>query len=72
MHGHYSEAGSLFAVLGGRVSGAHRGRVFENRKTFGELESIGAQLMDRSATVKLNGKNMNEGHDIEPTEGSYG
>ena len=70
VQGHYGEAGSLFGVRGGSVSGAHRGPVFENRRPFGEWESIEVQSLDGVVTVKLNGKKMNEGREIEPAEGS--
>ncbi len=70
VQGHYGEAGSLFGVRGGRVSGAHRGPVFDNRRPFGEWESIEIHSLDGIVTVKLNGKKMNEGHDIEPAEGN--
>ena len=70
VQGHYGEAGSLFGVRGGSVSDAHRGPVFENRRPFGEWESIEIQSLDGIVTVKLNGKQMNEGHDIEPAQGS--
>ena len=70
VQGHYGEAGSLFGVRGGKVSGAHRGPVHDNRKPFGEWESIEIQSLDGIVTVKLNGKKMNEGHDFEPTEGN--
>ena len=70
IQGHYGEAGSLFGVRGGRVSGAHRGPVHENRKPFGDWESIEIQSLGGIVTVTLNGKKMNEGHDFEPTEGN--
>ena len=70
VQGHYGEAGSLFGVRGGSVSGAHRGPVFENRRPFGEWESIEIQSLNGIVTVKLNGKRMNQGHDIEPAEGN--
>ncbi len=70
VQGHYGEAGSLFGVRGGRVSGAHRGPVVENRRLFGEWESIEIRSLDAVVTVKLNGKVMNQGHAIEPKEGN--
>ena len=70
VQGHYGEAGSLFGVRGGRVSGAHRGPVLENRKPFGEWESIEIRSLEGVVTVRLNRKTMNEGHNIEPEEGS--
>lgn len=70
VQGHYGEAGSLFGVRGGSVSDAHRGPVFENRRPFGEWESIEIQSLNGIVTVKLNGKKMNEGRDIEPAEGN--
>ncbi len=70
IQGHYGEAGSLFGVRGGKVSGAHRGPVTENRRPFGEWESIEITALDGVVSVKLNGTKMNEGRDIEPAEGS--
>lgn len=70
VQGHYGEAGSLFGVRGGRVKGAHRGPVRENRMPFGEWESIEIQSLNGIVTVKLNGKNMNKGHEVYPTEGN--
>ena len=70
VQGHYGEAGSLFGVRGGRVTGAHRGPVDENREPFGEWERIEIQSRDGVVTVKLNGKKMNEGRDIHPAQGS--
>jgi len=70
IQGHYGEAGSLFGVRGGEVSGARRGPIPENRKPFGAWESIEIQSLNGIVTVKLNGKKMNEGHDIQPTEGN--
>ncbi len=70
VQGHYGEAGSLFGVRGGRVVGAHRGPTPENRKPFGDWESIEIESRKGLITVILNGKKMNEGRDIEPTEGN--
>ena len=70
VQGHYGEAGSLFGVRGGRVRGAHRGPVHENRKPFGEWESIEIQSLEGIVTVKLNGRTMNQGHDIYPATGN--
>ena len=57
-------------MRGGKVSGAHRAPAHENRKPFGEWESIEIQSLDGIVTLKLNGKTMNEGHDFEPAEGN--
>ena len=70
VQGHDGEAGSLFGVRGGSVSGAHSEPVVENRRPFGEWESIEIQCLDGIVTVKFNGKKMNEGHDIDPVEGN--
>ena len=70
IQGHYGEAGSLFGVRGGRVSGARRGPIPENRKAFGEWETIEIQSLNGVVTVTLNGKKMNEGHDIDPPAGN--
>lgn len=70
VQGHYGEAGSVFGVRGGKVTGARRGPIPENRKPFGEWETIEIQSLNGVVTVKLNGKKMNEGHDLEPAEGN--
>ncbi|MDE0105828.1 MAG: DUF1080 domain-containing protein [Bryobacterales bacterium] len=70
IQGHYGEAGSLFGVRGGSVTGAHRGPVHDNRRPFGEWESIEITSLDGTVTVKLNGKKMNEGREIDPSEGN--
>lgn len=70
IQGHYGEAGSLFGVRGGKVTGARRGPIPENRKAFGEWETIEIKSLNGIVTVALNGKKMNEGRDIEPTEGN--
>ena len=70
VQGHYGEAGSLFGVRGGSVTGAHRGPVHENRRPFGEWESIEIASLDGVVTVKLTGKKMNEGREIDPSEGN--
>jgi len=70
VQGHYGEAGSLFGVRGGSVTGAHRGPVHDNRRPFGEWESIEITSLNGTVTVKLNGKKMNEGHELDPSEGN--
>ena len=70
VQGHYGEAGSLFGVSGGSVVGARRGPIPENRKPFGDWESIEIKSLNGLITVILNGKKMNEGQDIEPKEGN--
>jgi len=69
VQGHYGEAGSLFGVRGGKVSGARRGPIDENRIPFGEWESVEVRSEGGVVTVILNGRKINEGRDLSPREG---
>jgi len=70
VQGHYGEAGSLFGVRGGEVSGARRGPIDENRIPFGDWDRIEVRSKDGVATIILNGQEINEGHDLSPSEGN--
>lgn len=70
VQGHYGEAGSLFGVRGGKVSGARRGPIDEHRIPFGEWDHVQVTQKDGKVTIVLNGRPINEGHDIYPTEGN--
>jgi hypothetical protein len=70
IQGHYGEAGSLFGVRGGKVSGARRGPIVKDRVPFGSWDRVEIQSLDGRVTVILNGEQVNEGWDIEPKEGN--
>jgi hypothetical protein len=70
VQGHYGEAASLFGVRGGEVKGALRGEIVKDRVPFGDWDHVEVQSKDGVVTIWLNGKKVNEGHDISPTEGN--
>lgn len=70
VQGHFGEAGSLFGVKGGRVTGARRGPIVKNRIPFGEWDRYEITSKDGRVTVVLNGEKVNEGWDIYPAEGN--
>jgi len=70
VQGHFGEAGSVFGVRGGKVSGAKRGPIVKNRIPFGDWDKYEITSKDGKITVVLNGQLVNEGHDIYPAEGN--
>jgi 3-keto-disaccharide hydrolase len=70
VQGHFGEAGSVFGVRGGKVSGAKRGPIVKNRIPFGEWDKYEVTSKDGRVTVVLNGELVNEAHDIYPAEGN--
>ncbi len=70
VQGHFGEAGSLFGVRGGKVAGAKRGPIVKERPRFGDWDRYEITQKDGSVTVVLNGKLVNEGHDLSPSEGN--
>ncbi len=70
VQGHYGEAGSLFGVRGGKITGARRGPFVQDRVPFGEWDRYEITSKDGRVTVVLNGKLVNEGWDAFPGEGS--
>ncbi len=70
VQGHYGEAGSLFGVRGGKITGAKRGPIVKDRPPLGEWDRYEVTQRDGSVTVILNGKLVNEGHDAQPAEGN--
>ena len=70
VQGHYGEAGSLFGVRGGQVSGARRGPIDEHRIPFGEWDKVEVRSEAGVVTIILNDRKINEGRDVSPREGN--
>jgi hypothetical protein len=70
VQGYFGEAGSLFGVRGGRVTGAKRGPFVKDRPPFGAWDHYEITSQNGRVTVVLNGKLVNEGWDIFPTQGN--
>jgi hypothetical protein len=70
VQGHFGEAGSLFGVRGGRITGARRGVIVKNRIPFGEWDRYEVTSKDGKVTVMLNGELVNEGTDASPAQGN--
>lgn len=70
VQGHFGEAGSLFGVRGGKVTGAKRGPIVKDRPPFGSWDRYEITQKDGHIKVVLNGKLVNEGSDAEPDEGT--
>jgi len=70
VQGHFGEAGSLFGVRGGRITGAQRGPFVKDRPAFGDWDRYEITALDGRVSVVLNGKLVNEGIDAQPREGN--
>ena len=70
VQGHYGEAGSLFGVRGGKITGAKRGPIVKQRPPFGEWDKYEITAQDGKVTVVLNGVQVNEGTDASPADGN--
>ena len=70
VQGHFGEAGSLFGVRGGKVEGAKRGPFVKNRPPFGSWDRYEITARDGNVKVVLNGEQVNEGHNAQPSEGN--
>jgi hypothetical protein len=70
VQGHFGEAGSLFGVRGGKITGALRGPIDKNRPPFGSWDRYEITQQNGHVRVVLNGKLINEGRDAEPAEGN--
>ena len=70
VQGYFGEAGSVFGVKGGKITGAKRGPFVKERPAFGEWDHYEITVRDGSVSVVLNGKLVNEGTDAYPSEGS--
>jgi hypothetical protein len=70
VQGHFGEAGSVFGVRGGKVTGAKRGRIVKNRIAFGDWDKYEITSKGGKVTVVLNGELVNDGYDIYPAAGN--
>src|SRR5262249_29471772 len=70
VQGHFGEAGSLFGVRGGKVTGAKRGPIVKDRPALGDWDRYEITQQNGVITVVLNGKVVNEGRDPYPAEGN--
>jgi hypothetical protein len=70
VQGYFGEAGSLFGVRGGKITGAKRGPFVKNRPVFGSWDRYEITSRDGRITVVLNGETVNEGTNAEPREGN--
>jgi hypothetical protein len=70
VQGHFGEAGSLFGVRGGAITGAKRGPIVKDRPRFGSWEKYEITSKDGKITVRLNGALVNEGTNASPADGN--
>lgn len=70
IQGHYGEAGSLFGVRGGEVTGARRGPIDKHRIPFGSCDHVEVRSQGGEVTVILNGREVNHGIVVSPKEGA--
>ena len=70
VQGHYGQAGSMFGVRGGKISGAKRGPHVAERPGFGTWERYEVTSTDGTVKVVLNGKLVNEGAGAFPVSGN--
>ena len=70
VQGYFGEAGSLFGVRGGKISGAKRGPFVTDRPPFGAWDHYVITSINGKVTVELNGVVVNEGSGAVPAEGN--
>ncbi|MBI3210918.1 MAG: DUF1080 domain-containing protein [Candidatus Solibacter usitatus] len=70
VQGYFGEAGSLFGVRGGKITGAKRGPFVKERPAFGAWDKYEITSRDGKVSVVLNGVLVNEGTDAQPREGN--
>lgn len=70
VQGHFGQAGSLFGVRGGKVEGAKRGVLVENRPPLGSWDRLEVTQQNGMIRVVLNGELVNEGRNAYPSEGT--
>jgi Domain of Unknown Function (DUF1080) len=70
VQGYFGEAGSLFGVRGGKITGAKRGDFVKDRPPLGSWDHYEITQRDGKVSVVLNGKLVNEGTDPVPSEGN--
>jgi hypothetical protein len=70
VQGYYGEAGSLFGVRGGKITGAKRGPFVKERPPFGEWDRYEITSHNGKITIVLNGVTVNEGTGAWPEDGN--
>ncbi len=70
VQGYFGEAGSLFGVRGGKITGAKRGPFIKDRPPFGSWDKYEITSRDGRVTVVLNGVMVNEGTGAFPPDGN--
>lgn len=70
VQGYFGEAGSLFGVRGGKITGAKRGPFVKDRPPFGSWDHYVITSINGKVTVELNGVVVNEGTNAFPEEGN--
>ena len=70
VQGYFGEAGSLFGVRGGKITGAKRGPFVKDRPPFGSWDKYEITSRDGKVTVVLNGVLVNEGTGAFPPDGN--
>ena len=70
VQGYFGEAGSLFGVRGGKITGAKRGPFVKERPEFGSWDHYEITSINGTVTVKLNGVVVNQGTGAFPEEGN--
>ena len=70
VQGYFGEAGSLFGVRGGKITGAKRGPFVKDRPPFGSWDKYEITSREGKVTVVLNGVLVNEGTGASPPDGN--
>lgn len=70
VQGYFGEAGSLFGVRGGKITGAKRGPFVKERPEFGAWDRYEITAINGQIKVVLNGVLVNEGTGADPAEGN--
>ncbi len=70
VQGYFGEAGSVFGVRGGKITGAKRGPFVKDRPEFGTWDHYEITSLNGKVTVVLNGVLVNEGSGAFPEEGN--
>ena len=70
VQGYFGEAGSLFGVRGGKITGAKRGPFVKDRPPFGAWDKYEITSREGKVSVVLNGVLVNEGTGASPPDGN--
>jgi hypothetical protein len=70
VQGYVGEAGSLFGVRGGKITGAKRGPFVKDRPPFPAWDHYQITSINGKVTIELNGVVVNEGTGAFPEEGN--